>query len=137
MKEGSVEASAEVVPGSPVTPRRRLRRSVDPVRAAREAAARADEADARAERDFRQSLMEFHDRAERALDECQPDPVSYTDMALATKRTVQITEVNEEVEEEEGKAETKGQLLTSPHKSSDRPPMQRMRKMKAEVRSKE
>ena len=71
VKEGSVEASAEAVPGSPVTPRRRLRRSVDPVRAAREAAARADEADARAERDFRQSLMEFHDRAERALDECE------------------------------------------------------------------
>ena len=44
---------------------------MDPVRAAREAAARADEADARAERDFRQSLMEFHDLAERALDECE------------------------------------------------------------------
>jgi len=80
--EGSVEASAEAAtltlnpnpkaaPGSPVAPRRRSRRSVDPVRAAREAAARADEADARAERDFRQSLMEFHDRAERALDECE------------------------------------------------------------------
>ena len=72
--EGSVREMSAVessAPGSPISPRRRLRRSVDPVRAAREAAARADEADARAERDFRQSLMEFHDRAERALDECE------------------------------------------------------------------
>ena len=41
------------------------------MRAAREAAARADEADARAERDFRQSLMGFHDKAERALEQCE------------------------------------------------------------------
>jgi hypothetical protein len=56
---------------TPVSPKSQRRRSMDPVRAAREAAARADEADARAERDFRQSLMEFHDLAERALDECE------------------------------------------------------------------
>lgn len=72
--EGSVREMSAVessAPGSPISPRRRLRRSVDPVRAAREAAARADEADARAERDFRQSLMGFHDKAERALEQCE------------------------------------------------------------------
>ena len=69
--EGSVREMSAVessAPGSPISRGGGCGVRSTRERALREAAARADEADARAERDFRQSLMGFHDKAERALE---------------------------------------------------------------------